>query len=317
MEPIDRVMINHMLLVVDIGNTQTTVGIFKRTDLLAQQSSESESHGYRHLPRLQLNGNDPGSSDPDLRPLAVWRLKTDKHDTQDDIRQRLHPLLEMDGIDATNISAAAISNVVPNLALPWKIACERSWGIEAAFCTADEAMGLGLFKTSYSNPSEIGADRVADAIAARWIYGCPCIIVDFGTATNMEAIDAQGTFVGGSIAPGIMTGAEALVAHASRLAGFELEVPEAAIGKNTREAMLSGIMYGEVGRVDTLVRMMREELQSPCGQDEECQEIPVVATGGLSNALYGISKTLSYSDADLTLQGLKIFSDAKRRANAN
>lgn len=144
----------------------------------------------------------------------------------------------------------------------------RIWaGVRAVVCSAKTAGSL--FDADYPNPREIGSDRVADAVAARELFGSPVIVVDFGTATNIEVVDKQGRFLGGIIAPGVQTGAAALFSHATRLAAIDLIDPRHAIGRNTEEALQAGIVYGEADRADGLVRRVVEEL----GYDA-----PVVAT---------------------------------------
>ena len=127
----------------------------------------------------------------------MWRIATNKHDTADDLRIKLVSLLMAEGIEPKEVDAAALSSVVPLLAKAWEQALREHAGVEARVCTASIAKEAGLFEADYPNPREIGADRVADAIAARRLYGAPVIVVDFGTATNIEVIDARGCFIGG------------------------------------------------------------------------------------------------------------------------
>ena len=162
-------------------------------------------------------------------------------------------------------------------------------------CSAKTAGSL--FDADYPNPREIGSDRVADAVAARELFGAPVIVVDFGTATNIEVVDKQGRFLGGIIAPGVQTGASALFSHATRLAAIDLVDPRHAIGRNTEEALQAGIVYGEADRADGLVRRVAEEL----GYDA-----PVVATGGLAPLIAEHSRTISAVQPDLTLVGLRL-----------
>lgn len=249
-----------MLLTIDVGNTQTVIGVYD-ADVL----------------------------------LCMWRLATDKSDTSDELRLKFQPLILADGIALENIDGSALASVVPSLTLAWRAALLRAFGKEPVVCTAQAA--APLFKSNYGNPSEIGADRVADAVAALSIYGAPVIVADFGTATNIEVIDRDGYFVGGIIAPGLETSAAALFAHASKLAATDLVDPHTAIGHNTTEAIQSGIVYGEVDRVDGLVRRVFEQLG---------YETTVVATGGLANRVAALSKTIAYVNPQLTLEGLRL-----------
>ena len=179
------------------------------------------------------------------------------------------------------------------------MALERLAGKTPLICNA-EAAG-DLFKTTYDNPSEIGADRVADAVAARAIYGVPVVVVDFGTATNMEVIDDEGRFVGGVIAPGMETSAAALFAHATKLAATELVDPHTAIGRTTTEAIQAGIVYGEAARVDGIVKRIFAQLG---------YEAPVVATGGLATRVAEFSETITDTNSELTLEGLRLIYDS-------
>lgn len=253
-----------MLLAIDIGNTQTAIGVF---------DGEQLAH--------------------------MWRLSTTKTDTSDELRLKVKPLLDSEGIDAAEIDAAIVASVVPGLKRVWRRALMRLLGVEPLFCNASSAGDL--FKTSYANPLEIGADRVADAVAARALYGSPVVVVDFGTATNLEVIDAEGCFVGGIIAPGLETSAAALFSHATKLPSIELVDPGSAIGKDTVHAMKSGIVYGEADRVDGFVRRVFAELG---------YEAPVVATGGLATTMAPLCTTVTEVNSELTLEGLRLICEA-------
>ena len=167
-----------MLLAIDIGNTQTVLGVYKGGEL-----------------------------------LHMWRLSTVKTNTSDELRLKVTPLLSSAGIEAGDVTGSIVASVVPALTTAWKRALLALLGEEPLVCSA--ATACGLFETSYDNPTEIGADRVADAVAARALYGAPVVVVDFGTATNLEIIDEGGFFVGGIIAPGLETSAAALFSSGS------------------------------------------------------------------------------------------------------
>lgn len=255
-----------MLLAIDIGNTQTVVGVFEGPKL-------------RHM----------------------WRLATNKADTSDELRVKVRPLLASEGIDAPEIGGSIVASVVPALTASWKRALSYMLGEEPLVCSA--ATAGPLFATTYGNPAEIGADRVADAVAARELYGSPVVVVDFGTATNVEVVDAQGRFVGGIIAPGLETSAAALFSHATRLPAIELVDPGTAIGKNTVHAMQAGIVYGEADRVDGFVRRIFAELG---------YEAPVIATGGLAATMAPLCETVTHVNSELTLEGLRLVYEANR-----
>ena len=259
-----------MLLLVDVGNTQTVIGV---------HSGAADGGSYR----------------------AMWRISTEKVATSDDVRTHLYPLFRMADISVPDIRRAAVASVVPSLTISWAHAIEKTWGAKPVSCTAKVAHECGLFDADYPAPAEIGSDRVADAIAARALYGDPVVVVDFGTATNIEVIDARGRFVGGVIAPGITTGANALFAGASQVAATGLAKPERVIGKSTAQAVQSGVVFGEVGRVDGLLARIFDEMGRTC---------PVVATGGLVHTVSSLSQHITDVCPELTLEGLRILAEA-------
>ena len=255
-----------MLLAIDVGNTQTVIGVYDGEEL-------------RHM----------------------WRIATNKNHTSDELRLKLMPLLSSEGIGADGLGGAALASVVPQLTHGWRSALRKLVGADPLVCTADSA-GEELFPTAYANPAEIGADRVADAVAARALYGQPVVVVDFGTATNIEVVDRDGAFAGGVIAPGVETSASALFSHANRLSAIELEDPHTAIGGNTAQAIQAGIVYGEADRVDGLVRRIFEQLG---------YEAPVVATGGLASRVAPLSRTITHVNKELTLEGRRRIYEAR------
>ena len=255
-----------MLLAIDVGNTQTVIGVY-------------DGEAMRHM----------------------WRIATNKNHTSDELRLKLMPLLSSEGIGADGLGGAALASVVPQLTHGWRSALRKLVGADPLVCTADPA-GEELFPTAYANPAEIGADRVADAVAARALYGQPVVVVDFGTATNIEVVDRDGAFAGGVIAPGVETSASALFSHANRLSAIELEDPHTAIGGNTAQAIQAGIVYGEADRVDGLVRRIFEQLG---------YEAPVVATGGLASRVAPLSRTITHVNKELTLEGLRRIYEAR------
>ncbi|MDR2196937.1 MAG: type III pantothenate kinase [Coriobacteriales bacterium] len=248
-----------MFLAADIGNTQTTLGLFDGEDILAH-----------------------------------WRVATIATDTADELAVRLHNLFTLSGLEVGLIDDIGIASVVPPLTKQWRLVAKRFTAHPALIL--DSSMDSGLV-ISYQSPSEIGADRIAAAVGAIALYGPPVIVVDFGTATNIEVVDRNGAFVGGIIAPGLATSAEALFRAAARLAKIDIEVPPHVIGKTTREAVQSGLTYGEIDRIDGLVRRVIDELGYPA---------TVVATGGLSSHVVRLSDTIQVVDDNLTLKGLNV-----------
>lgn len=249
-----------MLLTIDVGNTQTVLGVFKQDQL-------------EHM----------------------WRLATNKTQTADELRLSLLALLKGDNLAESEIGGSVLASVVPELTSDWKRALGTIFGKPPVVCSV--ATAGKLFQASYENPAEIGADRVADAVAAKAIYGAPVIVVDFGTATNLEVIDRHGNFVGGIIAPGLETSAHALFSRATKLPTIELADPHTAIGKNTVHAIRSGIVYGEADRVDGFVKRVFDELG---------YETPVVATGGLASTMAPLCRTITHINPELTLDGLRL-----------
>lgn len=279
---------------VDVGNSQTSIGIVCEDDRCKGPSADGSV------------------------PSVVWRIATEKKHTADDIRAVLYPLLSSGGIAPGDINTAVIACVVPVLTKAWQqavrdlaggstatagetLASESSAGEPASpaiiLCSAQLAMHAGLFTTDFPYPEQIGADRVANAIAARSIYGAPACVVDFGTATNMEIVDASGRFLGGPIAPGVMTSAQALFANASLLAQVELDAPQSVVGLNTEDALRAGIVIGEACRIDGLVERIERELGV---------KLRVIATGGLARMIGAASARIDEVCPNLTLAGLAI-----------
>ena len=259
------------LLVVDVGNTQTVIGVYEGSDLTLD-----------------------------------WRVATEKSHTADEIRAKLASLFFADGFDACSVVGLSLSSVVPRLTAAWSKVARDMFGVEALLCTAAQAGDL--FDTDYPRPEEIGADRVADSVAARALYGQPVVVVDFGTATNIEIIDKQGRFVGGIIAPGVETSAQALFSRATRLADTALVAPPKVIGRSTDQAIQSGIVFGEADRVDGLLRRVYAQLG---------YKAPAVATGGLASTISQYSTEITEINPTLTLEGLRLIFERNERSNAD
>jgi type III pantothenate kinase len=248
-----------MFLAVDVGNTQTVLGLYESEELLAH-----------------------------------WRVATTATDTADELDVRIRSLFALKGLDQDVVDSVAIASVVPPLTEQWRLVASRYAANRPLILDSTIDMGLSI---NYSNPLEIGADRLADAVAAIGLYGAPVIVVDFGTATNIEVIDKDGAFVGGVIAPGLVTSAEALFNAAARLAKTSIEVPPTVIGVTTKEAVQSGLTFGEIDRIDGLIRRIFAELG---------YRATVVATGGLSARVVKLSQTIDTVNDNLTLEGLRL-----------
>lgn len=255
-----------MLLAIDVGNTQTVIGAYVQEEL-----------------------------------VRMWRVTTNRLDTADELRVKLLPLLESEDLGLDEVDRACLASVVPQLTEAWRQAIFDASGAETIVCTAESA--AGLFSAKYPRPNEIGADRVADAVAAVALYGAPAVVVDFGTATNIEVIDDGGSFVGGIIAPGVQTSAQALFSRASRLSAIDLVAPAAAIGVSTETAIQSGVVLGEADRIDGLVRRVFNQLG---------YEATVIATGGLASLIAQHSSLIEHVNPELTIEGLRLIAEASR-----
>lgn len=248
-----------MILAVDIGNTQTVVGLI------------SESG-----------------------PEARWRISTEPALTADEIRLRISGLFTLDGRDWNDVERIVISSVVPALTAAYEDLALRTTGVAPLVVGPGVKTGMPI---AYENPHEIGADRIVNAIAAVERYGAPVIVVDLGTATTFDVIDASGAYLGGSIAPGLETSAIALFSRAARLSAVDLEPPAHTIGRNTRESVQAGLVIGHAALIDGLVQRTWDELGGPC---------TVVATGGLAGRIAPLTTTVDSVDDDLTLEGLAL-----------
>ncbi len=249
-----------MLLALDIGNTVTTVGVFE-----------------------------------DDRLRASWRLSTDARKLVDEYAMVLLGLIETAEIKPGAIRHCAIASVVPTLTATFEELVKRYFEVTPLVVGAGIRTGMRIL---YENPREVGADRVADSVAALKLYGPPpIVIVDLGTATVLDAINEKGDYLGGAIAPGLSIAADALFDRASKLYRVELEPPRSAIGRNTVEAMRSGLVLGAVAMIEGLVDRFKAELGG---------RATVVATGGWAEMIAGLSGAFDHVDRQLTLTGLRM-----------
>ena len=249
-----------MLLVIDVGNTQTVIGLL-----------------------------DDGAI------VADWRIATVRHRTSDEMAGLLQGFFSLLGERLRDsVDAMAVASVVPRLTAQWVTMGEKHLGLTPFVVGPGIKTGMRLL---LKNPTEIGADRIANAVAGVETYGAPVIVVDFGTSTNFDVVNADGDYVGGSIAPGVEVSMEALTTRAARLTKVDIAEPDHAIGRDTLEAMQSGAVYGFAGQVDGIAEAIREELDA---------EAPVVATGGLAALIAPHSRTISVVDATLTLRGIDL-----------
>jgi type III pantothenate kinase len=193
--------------------------------------------------------------------------------------------------------------VVPPLDAPWEEGIRRYLSVECLKVTNRTNIGIPVL---YENPSEVGADRLVNAVAGIDRFGSPLLVVDFGTAITIDAISSRGEYLGGSIAPGLVVSMEALFGKAAKLPKVSFDLPEKVIGRNTRDSMQSGFLYGFAGMVDSLVERIREEMG---------EEVRAIATGGQAEAVAPVSRTISSVEPWLTLEGLRLIYEMDRGEN--
>jgi type III pantothenate kinase len=255
------------LLALDIGNTNTTIGLFEGTELIAD-----------------------------------FRLRSVRDRTGDEYAALIASLLLTRDLKMRDVSGFAMAYVVPPVGGSLReLAARHLPGVDPLIVTAQTDLGLTI---RYDPPSAVGADRIVNAFAARELYRrkdgtpAPCVIVDYGTATTLDAVTADGAYLGGAIFPGIGISMDALFSHAALLARVELTTPKAAIGANTAEALRSGILLGYAAQTDGMVERFVAEM----GGDD----IRVIGTGGIAPLVAQHTKTLQVVDVNLTLQGLRL-----------
>jgi type III pantothenate kinase len=222
-----------------------------------------------------------------------WRASTDSERTADELGVWLTQLLSIEGLNRLDISAAIIASVVPAMVFGLKTLCRRYFKCEP-LVVGDEGVDLGL-SILLDRPEEVGADRLVNAVAAHKYYKGPLIIIDFGTATTFDVVDAEGNYCGGAISPGINLSLEALHMAAAKLPRVAIGRPKNVIGRATVPAMQSGIFWGYVGLIEGLLKRIKEEFGS---------DMLVLATGGLAPLFAEATKEINALDADLTLRGL-------------
>src|SRR6266704_450835 len=263
-----------MLLVVDVGNTNTVLGVFAKVAKGEADSPASEALGY------------------DL--VANWRLATVVTQTVDEYGVLFRNLFAMNKVEAKGIHGIVISSVVPPLDSTLREVCERYFNSKPLFIEPGVKTGMPVL---YDNPGEVGADRIVNAVAAFEKYGGPCIVVDFGTATTFDCVSAKGEYLGGVISPGLGISADALFERTARLPRVEIRKPERVIGSTTVGSLQSGLYYGYLGLVDGILDLLLAEL----GDGTK-----VVATGGLGPMIGTGSKYIKNVDDFLTIEGLRI-----------
>ncbi|MGH6932860.1 MAG: type III pantothenate kinase [Dongiaceae bacterium] len=228
------------------------------------------------------------------RMVADWRLKTDAGRTADQYVVWLHQLMQMAGMSLAQIDGAIIATVVPQSLFHLNMLCEVHLKTRP-LVVGDPSVKLGIEVLLDMSPSDVGADRLANAIGGHIQYKKPLIVVDFGTATTFDVVDGAGNYVGGAIAPGINLSLEALHTATAKLPRIAVQRPARAIGKDTLTAMQSGIFFGYVGLVEGVVARIQTEFGA---------ELEVVATGGLAPLFHGATPVLRHLDQEITTRGL-------------
>ena len=258
-----------MLLAIDVGNSNIVLGVFEGSTL-----------------------------------VQSWRLQTVRERTSDELGLLVDGLFAHSKIELARIRAVVLGSVVPPLTGTFRAMVQRYFGVAAL--TVDPAVNTGM-PILYENPAEVGADRIVNGIAAYEKYGRavvhPLIVVDFGTATTLDAVSAKGEYLGGAICPGVQISADALFQRAAKLPRIDVRKPSKIVGRTTVGAMESGLFYGYVGMVEGLVRRMDDEL----GGNAIC-----IATGGLAAVIAPETSLIQYVDPDLTLHGLRLVWERNR-----
>jgi type III pantothenate kinase len=262
-----------MLLAIDVGNTHTVLGLFDGEDLVEH-----------------------------------WRIATEPHRTADEIAVVLHGLLaQHPGASKDSVDGIALCSTVPSVLQEMRDMCRRYYtDVPAVVVEPGVRTGVPVLT---DNPKEVGTDRVVNALAAVELFGGPCIVVDFGTATTFDAVSAKGEYLGGAIAPGIEVSVEALGTRGAQLRRVELARPRSVIGRNTVEALQAGILFGFAGQVDGVVSRMAAELVGASGDPDD---VTGVASGGLATMVLDESGVIDVPEPGLTRVGLRLVPERNR-----
>lgn len=258
-----------MLLTVDIGNTNVTLGLFEGDKLLAD-----------------------------------WRLRSFRHASRDEVGMALMSLFQHAELSVDNLEGVCLASVVPPLTGTFVQACRRYLKLEPLVVEAGVKTGV---KVLVNEPRSVGADRIVNACAVKSLVKGPSIVVDFGTATTFDAVDSQGNYLGGAIAPGLEVAADSLSGRTAKLPRVELVVPEKAIGKTTIDAIRSGVLYGYVSLVEGMLSRITVELAESC-----TERVTVVATGGLADTIAALTDSIHRVEPSLTLDGLRLIWNLNR-----
>lgn len=260
-----------MILVMDVGNTNTEIGVYEKDSL-----------------------------------ICSWRFVSKTPRTSDEYAVLLQGFFENEHLDNREVESVIIASVVPNIMYSLKNSIKKLFNLEALVVGPGIKTGMPILT---SDPAEVGADRIIDAVAAYHLYGGPVLVLDFGTATTYDYVDRNGAFCAKVTAPGVQIAAEALFRNAAQLPSIAIAKPVSILGKDTVTSMQAGLVYGYIGQVEYIVSRMIEEIGEP--------DIKVVATGGLGRMFHEETQAIDVYDPQLSLKGLKIIHDKNMKKGRN
>jgi type III pantothenate kinase len=260
-----------MLLAIDVGNSNMVMGVY----------------------------------DSNATLMHFSRLTTPLRSTMDELSVQIKGMFAMQGMDVSAVDGVVVASVVPPIDTMLRQVCERLFKVRPLFVEPGVKTGLPVLT---DNPTEVGADRIVNCIAAFEKYGGPCVVVDMGTATTFDVVSAKGEFLGGAIAPGLGIAADALFERAARLTRVDIRKPSKVIGTNTTDNIQIGLYYGYIGLVDGILERMIAELGG---------KAKTVATGGLAKLIAGGSRCIDVVDEMLTLDGLRLLYERNRDREAD
>ncbi len=252
-----------MILVIDIGNSTCKFGLFYKNEI-----------------------------------VAVWKAVTRDQKTSDEYGILIHSWFQQNKFDPANVKGVVLSSVVPNLTHSFVNAISKTFNLTPLIVKAGVKTGIAI---QVDDPREVGSDRIADVVAGFYLYGGPCLVMDFGTATTFNLANGDGVFHAAVTSPGIQISADALWSKTAMLPHIEIACPPSILAKNTVTSMQAGLVYGHVGQVEYIIKKMREEAQ--------CEDAKVIATGGYAQIIRAKTDIIDIYDPLLTLKGLKLIWD--------